>query len=470
MYNPDATQANHQPDLQESQLSKTHLNLLNYANFLYNQKNHENAAVFYEKFLQEAKTLNEETFEAYGRLTDCYVTSGDVDKALLSAFQSFTYGIPHPVICYKIGNAFVQKSQLNMAIFWFDMATKETIANEHVNYDASFAQWLPHLQLCVCYEMLGDHTKAYHHHSLAQKYNPDHPSIVLNQKYFETLFRTNGEPYPRTQEKAEGSKANDTASMENKVEIAEQNDVVFTGERLVINDTVKKNHGDVLEEHLNRYRLAQHFVKDKRVLDAACGAGYGSKMLQAAGASHVLGVDIDEASLVNARKTYGHDQIEYAYGNVNKLELEDKSFDIIVSFETIEHINDGSVWIKESSRLLKDDGIFIVSTPNRSQTNPVKYFVEQPQNFHHKYEYTITEFVGELLKEYDILELYGQTFVSDYSSIQTQAIRNAIGLKSTTTPYNNPVINGHELIELGKVKDMNPLYVVAVCKKKLVLR
>ncbi|MFD2879732.1 class I SAM-dependent methyltransferase [Paenibacillus rhizoplanae] len=104
---------------------------------------------------------------------------------------------------------------------------------------------------------------------------------------------------------------------------------------------------------MNRYRLAQKFVKDKRVLDAACGAGYGSKMLQVAGASHVLGVDIDEASLTNARKTYGHDQIDYAYGNVNKLELEDNSFDVVVSFETIEHIDDGSVWIKESARLFK---------------------------------------------------------------------------------------------------------------------
>jgi ubiquinone/menaquinone biosynthesis C-methylase UbiE len=248
----------------------------------------------------------------------------------------------------------------------------------------------------------------------------------------------------------------------------EQNDVLFTGERVVINDVVKKNYGDVLEEHLNRYRLAQKYVKDKRVLDAACGAGYGSKMLQAARASHVLGVDIDEASLSNVRKTYGHDQIDYAYGNVNKLELEDKSFDVVVSFETIEHIDDGSVWIKESSRLLKDDGIFIVSTPNRSIANPSAYFVEQPRTHYHKYEYTIVELVGELLKEYDILELYGQTFTTDYVAFQTQIIRKARNLGAASTPYTNPVISGYELVALGEVKDMNPLYVVAVCRKKRV--
>ncbi|MEK4850780.1 class I SAM-dependent methyltransferase [Paenibacillus sp. FSL H7-0756] len=467
MHKPDTLQANHKPDSQESQMS----NLMNYANFLYNQKNYENAAVFYEKFLLEAKTLNEETYEAYGRLSDCYVAAGDVNKALLAAFQSFTYGIPHPVICYKIGAAFMQKGQVNLAIFWFDMATKETIVNGHINYDASFVNWLPHLQLCVCYELLGEHEKAYHHHKLAQKHFPDHPSIVYNQKYFESLFYRSEDSSSKAHPEAEVLGGNDTDSIDINSEIlnTEQNDVIFTGERVVINDAVKKNHGDVLEEHLNRYRLAQKFVNDKRVLDAACGAGYGSKMLQVAGASHVLGVDIDEASLANARKTYGHDQIDYAYGNVNKLELEDKSFEVVVSFETIEHIDDGSIWIKESARLLKDDGIFIVSTPNRGIANPAGYFVDPPRNHYHKYEYTTVELVGELLKEYDVLELYGQTFVSDYSAFQTQVVRNARAMPPTTTPYDNPVINAYELMDLGKVKDMNPLYVVAVCRKKRAL-
>lgn len=185
---PDTLQDTNQPDYQNSKLPKASLNLLNYANFLYNQQNYENAAVFYEKFLLEVKTLNKETSEAYGRLSDCYVSAGDVDKALLAAFRSFVYGVPHPVICYKIGNIFMQKKQLNMAIFWFDMATKETISLEHINYDASFTNWLPHLQLCICYESLGEHEKAYHHHQLSQKYHPDHPSVLYNQKYFESLF------------------------------------------------------------------------------------------------------------------------------------------------------------------------------------------------------------------------------------------------------------------------------------------
>ncbi|MFD1905112.1 hypothetical protein ACFSQ7_15295 [Paenibacillus rhizoplanae] len=73
--------------------------------------------MFYEKFLLEAKTINEETYEAYGRLSDCYVAAGDVNKALLAAFQSFASGVPHPVICYKIGTSFMEKGQVNLAIF-----------------------------------------------------------------------------------------------------------------------------------------------------------------------------------------------------------------------------------------------------------------------------------------------------------------------------------------------------------------
>lgn len=458
---------NDQQDAEES-LASTR-NLLNHANELYTQGKFEHAVAFYGKFLLETEVLTQEVIEACGKLSDCYVNCGKEKEALLAAFHSLAYGIPHPEICYKIGVLFMKKNDLNIAIFWFDTATKVTKEQEQLKYDVSFSTWLPHLQLCVCYDRLGDREKSFQHHKLSQSYYPNHPSIIANQRYFDSLAQKGVQPPSPTQEKTE-TEITDSRETDSALEILnkEQNDVPFTGERVVINDVVKKNYADVLEEHLNRYKLAQKYVKNKRVLDAACGAGYGTKMLQAAGASHVLGVDIDEASLANARKTYAHDLIDYTYGNVNKLELEDKSFDVVVSFETIEHIDDGSIWIKESSRLLKDDGIFIVSTPNRTIANPAAYFVEQPRNRYHKYEYTTVELVGELLKEYDILELYGQTFSPDYVAFHTQVVRQARNMGAAFNPYTNPVISGYELVALGEVKDMNPLYVVAVCQKKRV--
>ncbi|MEK3879090.1 hypothetical protein [Paenibacillus sp. FSL M7-0420] len=105
------------------------------------------------------------------------------------------------------------------------------------------------------------------------------------------------------------------------------------------------------------------------------------------------------------------------------------------------------------SRLLKDDGIFTVSAPNRSIANPSAYFVEQPKIESHKYEYTIV----------------GQTFTTDYVNPQIQIVRQVNNLGESSTPYANPVISSFELVALGEVKDMNPLYVVAVCRKKRVL-
>jgi GT2 family glycosyltransferase/cyclopropane fatty-acyl-phospholipid synthase-like methyltransferase len=246
----------------------------------------------------------------------------------------------------------------------------------------------------------------------------------------------------------------------------EQNDVQFTGERLVINQEVKDKYSNVLEEHIHRYQMACHYADGKLVLDAACGAGYGSMMLQQAGAKYVIGVDISEDSLKNARKTYGSDNVIFDYGDVNQLSFDDSSFDVVVSFETIEHIENGASWIKESARLLKDEGLFLVSTPNRLITNPGTFFGEQPMNPHHRYEYSVTEFVGELLMEYEVLELYGQTLTNDHEGYYSKVMRQLRKLNTESIPNQSAQTSSHELIPLGEVKDAQPMYVVAVCRKK----
>ncbi|MEK4262971.1 MULTISPECIES: methyltransferase domain-containing protein [Paenibacillus] len=246
----------------------------------------------------------------------------------------------------------------------------------------------------------------------------------------------------------------------------EQNDVFFTGERLVINQHVKENYNSIMEEHLQRYELACKYVNNKLVLDAACGAGYGSKMLQQAGATHVTGVDIDNESLENARKVYAENNISYMYGDVNKLNMGDRSVDVIVSFETIEHIDSGANWIKESARILKDEGIFLVSTPNRKITNPGTYYVEQPLNPHHRFEYGVSEFVGELLKEYDLIEIYGQNFTNDNMNYYSKIMREVRQLNINNLSYPNSIPHGSALMPLGEIKDAEPMYLVAVCRKK----
>ncbi|WP_158560352.1 class I SAM-dependent methyltransferase [Paenibacillus contaminans] len=247
----------------------------------------------------------------------------------------------------------------------------------------------------------------------------------------------------------------------------EQNQVSFTGERMVVNDDMKENYFDALIEHLYRYELACAFVKGKIVLDAASGAGYGTKMLQMAGAGSVYGIDISEESVIQAEKDYGGENTHFRQGDIQHLPLDNESVDVVVSYETIEHIPDGSVWIKESARVLRPGGLFFVSTPNRSVTYPGTYLCERPYyNKYHFYEYTVPELVGELLKEYDIMELYGQTFVKDTDSMGIHLTRQLFGMEVHYIPKNLKHIVGPRLVPLGEVKNEQPKYIVAVCKKK----
>ncbi|WP_409341781.1 class I SAM-dependent methyltransferase [Paenibacillus sp. MBLB4367] len=245
-----------------------------------------------------------------------------------------------------------------------------------------------------------------------------------------------------------------------------QNNVAFTGERVVINDAVESQYRNVLEEHIARYALACRLIKGMQVLDAACGTGYGAKMMEAAGAAYITGVDISEESIAHARNDYGGDRISYLAGDVRSLPFAAASFDAVVSFETIEHIPDGSVWIREAARVLKPKGLFIVSTPNRGVTNAGLYYCEQPINRYHHFEYTVTEFSGELMKEFDLLELYGQTFVSDTLHAGVQFLRQIYHRNMQYMPKAMTAIAGHNLLPLGHIKNAQPAYVVAVCRKK----
>jgi len=260
--------------------------------------------------------------------------------------------------------------------------------------------------------------------------------------------------------------------IENVDEILVQNldHIAFTGERLVLNQNVKQNYRTCMNGHLLNYKFASEFVKGKSVLDAACGSGYGTKMLELAGAARVTGIDISEEAVINAMQIYKGERSEFITADIHKLPFVDKSYDIIISFETIEHIDDGAIWLQESARVLKDDGILIISSPNREVTEPGLYFDEQPTNPYHKHEYNIGEFVGELLAEYDLLELYGQGFRHEYHHLITKALRRMIKRKDVEyLPSYIPrecKVEYNKLIAMRLLKDAKPMGLVAVCKKK----
>jgi SAM-dependent methyltransferase len=136
----------------------------------------------------------------------------------------------------------------------------------------------------------------------------------------------------------------------------------FTGERFV-----PWLSGEIAYEHWHRYAFARRFVAGRTVLDAACGEGYGTALL-ARGAAQVIGLDLDPAAVVHARGAYaGQPRLTFECGSVAAIPLPDASIDVIVSFETVEHLPaaDQPQMIAEFARVLTPGGLLLISSPNR---------------------------------------------------------------------------------------------------------
>ena len=152
--------------------------------------------------------------------------------------------------------------------------------------------------------------------------------------------------------------------------------------------------------HLDRYRFAAQRVKGKRVLDCACGTGYGTRMLsELGGSASVTGIDIDKDAIMYALKKHHVQSTSYLCASGDVLPLSDASMDIVVSFETIEHVPDDISLVEEFYRVLRARGILIVSTPNQwpLATAP-----------HHVREYDRGSFLRVIEPKFDCLELYNQ--------------------------------------------------------------
>src|SRR5579871_3821901 len=117
-------------------------------------------------------------------------------------------------------------------------------------------------------------------------------------------------------------------------------------------------------EHMQRYQFFGKYCAGKDVLDAACGAGFGSHYLAATGAASVLGVDIAQEAVDYATRQYSHPCLRFALGDAQALDRLNAQFDVIVSFETIEHVPEPAKLVESAYRALKPGGLFICSTPN----------------------------------------------------------------------------------------------------------
>ncbi|MFM1990455.1 MAG: hypothetical protein RJA99_3412 [Pseudomonadota bacterium] len=178
----------------------------------------------------------------------------------------------------------------------------------------------------------------------------------------------------------------------------------FDGERFM-----PEVPGELRLEHLHRYAFAAPLCDGLDVLDIASGEGYGSAML-AARARTVLGVDVAVEAVEHARSTYPasrHPNLRFEAGSVLAIPAPDRSFDRIVSFETIEHLAEHDGMLAELRRVLRDDGVLVISTPDK------RYYSDERgySNEFHVRELHADEFDALLRRYFGAIDYYGQRFV-----------------------------------------------------------
>jgi len=173
----------------------------------------------------------------------------------------------------------------------------------------------------------------------------------------------------------------------------------FTGERFTP-ECVR----EIWYEHYHRYAFAQPLVAGKRVLDAACGEGYGSALLARTAAS-VLGLDIADTAVAHARERYGdRPNLRFAQADVTRLALEPGSVDVVVSFETLEHVEAQESLIDGFADALTDEGLLLISSPDKATYSEAAGF----RNEYHVRELYRDELVALLGRHFPHVRLYGQ--------------------------------------------------------------
>ena len=155
-------------------------------------------------------------------------------------------------------------------------------------------------------------------------------------------------------------------------------------------------------EHRSRYHYAARYVRGKTVLDIACGSGFGSKIMEDAGAGYVVGADLSSPAVVETR---GVIDGGVCISDGTCLGLADNAFDVIVSFETLEHVEKDEAFVAELRRILAPGGILILSTPNAIYTAPID---GKPQNPFHVREYEAGQLEALLRQSFEKVTIFGQ--------------------------------------------------------------
>lgn len=206
-----------------------------------------------------------------------------------------------------------------------------------------------------------------------------------------------------------------------------------SGERVLIEHSRNSSEDYVIYlMHAATYRFAENFSRDKHVLDYGCGSGYGSAAL-ASIASTVDGVDIAADAVAQARAHYSRANLHFHHiGEMAPLPFPNSFFDVVLSFQVIEHVNDVDHYLAEIRRVLTPSGALLLATPDRS----ARLFPwQRPWNRWHVNEYSSTSLASTLLRFFSQVEILHMSGRRDIIQAELRRYRK---LKWCTIPFTLP--------------------------------
>jgi SAM-dependent methyltransferase len=222
--------------------------------------------------------------------------------------------------------------------------------------------------------------------------------------------------------------------------------LAFTGERFTP-ECVR----EIWYEHMARYAMAAHVCKGARVLDVACGEGYGSHLL-ALVAAEVDGADIDAESVAHARGRYQRDNLRFHQADATALPFDDDGFDVITSFETLEHLEAQQALLKELHRVLRPGGVLLISSPDKHTYSDLPGF----NNPYHVRELYREEFEDLLSAEFAHHRLYGQKLAFQSLCWRLDGPVSTVHADTAESP-------SAEKVALSEGLGMAPIYFIAAC-------
>lgn len=225
----------------------------------------------------------------------------------------------------------------------------------------------------------------------------------------------------------------------------------FTGERFT-----PECQREIWYEHFHRYVLAARWCKDARTLDAACGEGYGAALLAETAAS-VEAVDISESAITHARQRYADTPgLAFHLSDCTSLPFADNEFDRVVSFETLEHLSEQEQLLTEFRRVLKPDGLLLLSSPDKAVYSDQH---NTDNEFHVKelYRDELEQLIGRHFPAYRLLgqKLAFHSAIWSLDGVSQVTLDQLSEDECTTLARINPAIN--------PAINHAPMYYIALC-------